>query len=61
MHTPSSAVTMTVRVFSPTASGIGALALPDTTATPFTVTVAAASVVVGVTVVAVVGKPTVAV
>ncbi len=59
--TPSSAVTLTVMGFSPTASGIGALALPDVTSTPFTLTVADASDVVGVTVVAVVRKPTVAV
>ena len=59
--TPSSAVTMIVMMFLPTAGEIGALALPDVTAAPFTLIVAAASDVVGVTVVAVVRKPTVAV
>jgi hypothetical protein len=48
---PSCAVTSIVMVLLPTASAIGALALPDVTDVPFTFTVAVESVTVGVTVI----------
>ena len=45
---PSSAVTSTVIGLAPTTSGIEALAVPDATGVPFTLTVEVASVIVGV-------------
>ena len=54
----SGAVAPTVIEFAPTASAIAADGLPDVTGTPFTVTVALASVVVGVTVADVTALPT---
>ena len=50
MATPLNAVTTTVTVFEPTLKAMGPDALPVVTALPFTVTEAAGSVVVGVTV-----------
>ena len=47
---PSGAVTTMLIVLAPCCSAIAPDALPDVTATPFTVTVAFATVVVGVTV-----------
>jgi len=48
---PSCAVTTVVMVLGPMAKAMLPDALPDTTATPFTFTVAPASAVVGVTVI----------
>ncbi len=50
MVVPSWAVTTTVIVFAPTLSAMGADAEPDVVVVPFTLTVALASVTVGVTV-----------
>ena len=61
MVTPSVAVTMVVMVFGPTTKGILADAVPELTAVPFTVTVAVASLVVGVTVIEVMALLTLAV
>ena len=47
---PSSAVTSVVSVLDPGTSGSAALAAPEATVTPFTFTVAALSVTVGVSV-----------
>ena len=58
---PSCAVTTTVIVFGPTAKGMALYAVPLVTAFPFTVTVALASEVVGVTVILVVALLTLAV
>jgi hypothetical protein len=59
--TPSCAVTIVVITFPPTLKAIGPDAVPDVTAVPLTVTVAAASLVVGVTVMLVVALLTLAV
>ena len=45
---PSCAVTTVLIVLAPTSSGIEALAAPEDTVTPFTVSVAVESVTVGV-------------
>jgi len=58
---PSCAVTTAVIVFVPTFRLIGPDAVPDVTVVPFTVTVALASEVVGVTVMLVVALLTLAV
>ena len=47
----SCAVTMVVIVFKPTAKGIAGEALPDVTAAPFTIIVALALLLAGVTVI----------
>ena len=53
MVVPSDPVTTTLILFTPTTSGKLADAVPEATAVPFTFTVAAASLVVGVTVIVV--------
>ena len=59
--TPSCAVTTVVITLVPTFSAIAPDGLPDTTVVPLTFTVAAASLVVGVTVMLVMALPTLAV
>ena len=58
---PSCAVTTVVITLAPNCRGIGPDAVPEVTVTPFTVTVAAASLVVGVTLMLVVALVTSAV
>ena len=51
MVIPSWAVTTVVNVFKPTANGIAGEALPELTAAPFTIIVALALLLAGVTVI----------
>jgi len=58
MVTPSCAVTIVVMVFGPALSGMAPEAEPEVTGAPLTVTVAVASLVVGVTVIDAMPLPT---